>query len=154
MRMQPRQELLDIWRAVVKTLWRPGEERWEWGGLYAANSIGDAEQLLCLLMPASQVDVFGLDQPDRTGEEMLVALESMGGANEVPRRLIQVLIDYYERYTDPDSGTPVFTGGSYFGGATDADEASDVQRALGIVDSFALAATRCPATIGFRLGLR
>jgi len=147
--MQPRQELLDIWRAVVKTSWRPDEERWEWGGLYAANSIGDAEQLLCLLMPASQVDVFGLDQPDRTGEEMLVALESMGGATEVPRRLIQVLIDYYERYTDPDSGTPVFAGGSYFGGATDADEPSDVQRALDIVDSFAMAVTLSLATIGF-----
>src|SRR5438045_126096 len=45
MRMQPRQELLDIWRAVVKTSWRPDEERWEWGGLYAASSIGHAEQV-------------------------------------------------------------------------------------------------------------
>jgi hypothetical protein len=148
--MQPRQELLDIWRAVAAVSWRRDEEEWIWGGKYAANSIADAEQLLCLLMPASQVEVFGLDDPDTTSFDMLDALESLGGATEIPRRLINVLIKYYERYTD--GGVPVFSGGSYFvapDGAGDDGEPTEEQRTLDIVDSFAMSITLSLATIGF-----
>src|SRR5436190_17302834 len=108
MRMQPRQELLDIWRAVARISWQKGQ--WEWGGRDQSNSISDAEQLLCLLMPASQVEVFGLDDPDRTGDDMLRALAPLGGATEIPRKLVGVLSEYFSQYTD-ESGTPLFAGG-------------------------------------------
>jgi len=147
MRMQPRQELLDIWRAIVKASWDPDAGGWIWGGRFAPNSLADAEQLLCLLMPAVRVPVFGLDQPDLTGEDMLVALESLGGATEIPRRLGQVLLEYYERYTD--DGIPVFGGGSYFNGTEPDTEPTDEQRALDIVDSYAMSVTLSLATIGF-----
>src|SRR5262245_14847097 len=134
MRMQPRQELLDIWRAMLRTSWRRerDDEQWLWGGRYASNSISDAEQLLCILLPASQVEVFGLDEPDRTGEEMLSALQSLGGATEIPRRLIRVLSNYFERYTDADTGTPVFSGGSYFDADGSGAQPTEDQRALDI----------------------
>src|SRR5947207_14647066 len=77
------------------------------------------------------------------------ALDVMGGATEIPRRLIQVLIEYYERYTDPHTRTPIFAGGSYFGGGADAEEPSQQQQALDIVDSFAMSVTLSLATIGF-----
>ena len=144
--MQPRQELLDIWRAVARWSWQ--KEQWATGGRYASNSIADAEQLLCLLLPASKVPVFGLDDPDRTGQDMLEALKGLGGATEIPRRLVSILLEYYGRYTD-ESGTPIFSGGSYFEPALDNEEPTQEQRELDIVDSYAVAITLSLATIGF-----
>src|SRR6266511_3356851 len=122
MRMQPRQELLDIWRAVARISWQ--KDKWVWGGRDRRNSISDAEQLLCLLAPATQVEVFSLDDPDRTGEDMLDALAPMGGATEIPRKLVSVLAEYFNEYTD-ESGTPVFSGGSYFGAVKDGSEPTE-----------------------------
>lgn len=127
--------------------WDADEESWQWGGRFEANSISDAEQLLCLLMPAVQVDVFGLDQPDITGEDMLRVLEPLGGATEIPRRMINILIEYFDRYTDGD--VPMFAGGSYFGSADNNGAPTEAQLALDIVDSFAMSITLSLATIGF-----
>jgi hypothetical protein len=145
--MQPRQELLDIWRAVARISWQKGQ--WEWGGRDQSNSISDAEQLLCLLMPESQVPVFGLDDPDRTGDEMLRALAPLGGPTEIPRRLAGVLTEYFTKYTDADTGTPIFAGGSYFGALQEGREPTEAQRSVDIVDSFAVSVTLSLATIGF-----
>jgi len=144
--MQPRQELLDIWRAVARISWQKGQ--WEPEGREQPNSISEAEQLLCLLMPASQVSVFGLDDPDRTNEDMLRVLKPLGGATEIPRNLVDALSRYFIRYTD-ESGTPTFSGGSYFRTADGAKKPGDAQLALDIVDSFAMSVTLSLATIGF-----
>lgn len=144
--MQPRQELLDIWWAISRVSWQ--KDHWQWGGQVQSNSISDAEQLLCLLMPASQVSVFGLDDPDRTGEDMLKALEPLGGATEIPRKLASILTEYFNQYTD-ESGSPVFSGGSYFDTLEEGTEPTDAQRRLDIVDSFAMSVTLSLATIGF-----
>jgi len=113
MRIQPRQELLEIWGATVRTSWQDG--KWQWGGRDGPNSISDAEQLLCILLPATQV-------------------------------LIQLLTDYYQRYTDK-SGTPIFSGRTYF--QTDGAEPTEQQLDLDIVDSFAMSITLSLAAIGF-----
>ncbi|WP_426509986.1 SCO2524 family protein [Dactylosporangium sp. McL0621] len=153
MRMQPRQEILDIWRALVRWSWQ--KDQWVWGGRFDSNSIGDAEQLLCLLLPASKVHVFGLDDPDRTGIDSLDALEDFGGTMEIPRRIVTVLQDYYVRYTDESTAgeetaaTPIFAGGSYFNEALDGSEPTEEQRQLDIVDSYAMAITLSLAVIGF-----
>ena len=68
---------------------------WRWGGRDGSNSISDAEQLLCILMPATQVTAFNLDRPDETAEEMIRALRPLGNATEIPRTLIGVLREYF-----------------------------------------------------------
>ncbi|MEU4641016.1 SCO2524 family protein [Micromonospora sp. NPDC023814] len=146
MRIQPRQEILDIWRATVRSCWQNGE--WHWGGRSGSNSISDAEQLLTLLLPAARVPVLSLDDPDRADEEVIEALSPIGGAIEIPRRLVSVIIDYFTRYTD-DAGTPIFSGGSYLAPLEGGSELTDEQRSLDIVDSFAVSVTLTLATIGF-----
>ena len=144
--MQPRQEILDIWRATVRSCWANGE--WHWGSRSGSNSISDAEQLLTLLLPAAKVPVLSLDDPDRADEEVIEALSPLGGAIEIPRRLVSVMIDYFRRYTD-DAGTPIFGGGSYLTPLEGGPELTDEQRSLDIVDSFAVSVTLTLATIGF-----
>src|SRR5438477_7052627 len=119
MRIRPRQELLEIWRAIADYSVRDavdpdGEKTWVWEGRDGRNSISDAEQLLCIMLPATQVDPFGLDQPDDTAEDVLIALRRLGDAVEIPRLLIRFIAEYFDKYTGAD-GTPDFSGGSYFG---------------------------------------
>ncbi|SCL44744.1 hypothetical protein GA0070606_0428 [Micromonospora citrea] len=146
MRIQPRQEILDIWRATVRSCWQNGE--WHWGGRSGSNSISDAEQLLTLLLPAARVPVLSLDDPDRADDEVIEALSPLGSAIEIPRRMISVISDYFTRYTD-ETGTPIFSGGSYLTPLDDGPELTEEQRSLDIVDSFAVSVTLTLATIGF-----
>lgn len=143
MRIQPRQELLEIWAATARTSWQDG--KWQWGGRDGPNSISDAEQLLCILLPATQAN-FGLDRPDETADEFIKALRPLGTATQIPRAVIQVLTEYYQRYTDK-SGRPVFSGRTYF--QTDGGEPTEQQLDLDIVDSFAMSITLSLAAIGF-----
>jgi hypothetical protein len=153
-RIQPRQQLLEIWAAAVRSSWSEREKVWRWGGRDGSNSISDAEQLLCLLMPATQVEAFKLDRPDETADEMIRALRPMGNATEIPRTLIGVLREYFDKYT-ADDGTPIFSGGTYFfGGAGGPGKVSKEQQALDIVDSFAMSVTLSLAVLGFLRVLR
>ena len=145
MRIQPRQHLLDIWQATVRASWRDRE--WVWGGRDGSNSISDAEQLLCLLLPATQIPIFGLDQPDVTGRRIANALKPLGDEHMIPVVLVRVLTDYFKRYSE--NGRPLFAGGSYFNTSGKGGEPTKEQRTLDIVDSFAVAITLSLATIGF-----
>jgi hypothetical protein len=146
MRIQPRQQLLEIWRATSRTSLENGE--WQWGGRDRSNSISDAEQLLCLLAPATEVAAFRLDRPDQTAEDILEALRDLGDSVEIPRRIIRVLTEYMQRYTD-SSGTPIFSGDSYFAAPDAAHPPTRDQLALDMVDSFSTSVTLTLATIGF-----
>jgi hypothetical protein len=145
MRVQPRQQLLDIWEAVARSSWKDGE--WVPGGRFGSNSISDAEQLLCLLLPAAQVETFNLDRPDQTDDRMVDALRKMGTATDIPRVITRILNDYFERYTE--KGAPVFSGGGYYELAENAESPSPEHTTLPIVDSFALSITLALATLGF-----
>jgi hypothetical protein len=120
---------------------------WSWGGRHQRNSISDAEQMLCLMGPATRIPSFKLDLPNETAEDVLDALDELGDSVEIPRLLIGALTDYYKTYTD-DSGTPIFSGGTYFT-ASGSDEPVDAQRALDVVDSFAVSVRLSLATVGF-----
>lgn len=146
MRIQPRQQLLDIWRALAK--WSCSEPTWVWGGVHGRNSIADAEQLLCLLMPATEITSFKLDQPDETAQDVLDAMVLVGDSVELPRRLVRVMIGYLSDYTD-DTGAPVYSGGSYFGTTEPGVEPKPAQRDLDVVDSFAMSLRLSLAIIGF-----
>ena len=69
MKIQPRQQLLEIWRATARSSMRDGA--WVWGGRDQANSISDAEQLLCLMRPTAEVPAFKLDRPDETADDVI-----------------------------------------------------------------------------------
>lgn len=84
MRIKPRQQLLEIWEAVAAQ----GQHGRLWQGSEGAyrNSVSDAEQLLCLLYPATEVPALRLEVPDQTAEDVLAALRRIGDAVEIPGR--------------------------------------------------------------------
>jgi hypothetical protein len=146
MQIQPRQHLLDIWRATAKTSWVDGE--WVAGGRAGTNSISDAEQLLCILFPAVEAPGFQLDDPNDIPDDALAALSAMGAATELPLRLVRAVREYLERYRD-EGRNPTFAGEGYFT-AQDAEQTpSAEQRSLDVVDSFSMSITLCLATLGF-----
>src|SRR6266536_972241 len=145
MRIQPRQQLLEVWRAVARSSFSDGT--WVWGGRYQRNSISDAEQLLCLMGPATDLSTFKLDLPDETAEDVLDALDAFGYSIEIPKLLIGVIVDFLTTYTD-ETGTPTFAGGTYFTGK-DGAEPLPAQRELDVVDSFSVSVRLALATIGF-----
>ncbi|AGL18315.1 SCO2524 family protein [Actinoplanes sp. N902-109] len=146
MQIQPRQQLLDIWRATARLSYPDGE--WHFGGRDGSNSISDAEQLLCIMAPATEVPLFRLDNPDVANRDVLDALRALGDDIQVPQRMIRALTGYLDRYTDED-GTPVFSGDSYFQSTRADDEIGPAQRRLDVVDSFSVSITLTLAIVGF-----
>ncbi len=147
MQIQARQQILDIWRHTARVSYHDGH--WIPGGRDGSNSISDAEQLLCVMSPATEIPLFRLDRPDSAAEDVLEALRPLGDSIQVPQRLMQALTLYIDRYTGPD-GTPIFGGGSYFASDSDVgEEIKDDQRDLDVVDSFSISVTLMLAVIGF-----
>jgi hypothetical protein len=146
MRVQPRQQIIEIWRAAARSSIVEGT--WVWGGRDGSNSISDAEHLLCLMNPAAEVPTFKLDDPDQMADDVVDALRVLGDNVEIPRRLVRILTDYLVRYSDED-GTPLFSGGSYFRSSDPSAKVSDDQQRLDVVDSFGISVTLSLATIGF-----
>lgn len=145
MRIQPRQQLLEIWEAVAAQTFHG--RVWDSAPGEAANSVSDAEQLLCLLYPATEVPALRLDAPDQTADDVVAALRKIGDSVEIPRSLIDALSAFMEKHTV--GGRPTFPGGDYF----DSDEAgvplTPEQRSLGVVDAYSLSVTLSLATLGF-----
>lgn len=153
MRIHPRQRILDVWRSVLAASFQDGN--WVWGGKDGSNSISDAEQLLCLLYPATAIPSLCIDRPDVIAADVLKTLRPLGDSVRIPRTIINVLDDYMTRHTDAQ-GEPVFAGGSYFRDSTHQKTNSskrsaitDEQRALDIVDSYSMSVTLCLAALGF-----
>jgi hypothetical protein len=146
MQIQPRQQLLDVWRATARLSYADGS--WRFGGRDGANSISDAEQLLCLMAPATEIPIFRLDNPDAANRDVLDAVGALGDDIQVPQRLMAALTDYIKRYTSPD-GTPSFSGGSYFRPEHEGEEIKIEQRELDVVDSFSISVTLMLAILGF-----
>jgi len=146
MRIQPRQQLLETWRAIASASF--SDHSWTWGGRRERNSISDAEQLLCLMGPATKIDTFKLDLPDEIAEDVLEALSPLGDSVELPRRLVRVIGDYLRTHRDED-GTPDFSGGSYFDSSEPTREPTEAQRRLFLVDSFSMSVQLSLAITGF-----
>lgn len=148
MKVQPRQQLLEIWQAVVEHSFRDGE--WHWGGRDGRNSISDAEQLLCVLGPATAIEPFALDSPERVADDVRNTMKPLGGVMDIPLTLLDAVESYLTTYTDED-GTPIFGAESYFRDSSgeDAAKLSPQQLAQPVVDSFAISLSLSLATIGF-----
>jgi hypothetical protein len=146
MQIKPRQHLLDIWQAVSRHSFADGE--WEWGEWGGRSSVADAERLLCLMYPATEIPAFRLDDPDTTERDVQNALKNVGGRVEIPAKLVRALAEFMRTYTAEDK-RPSFAGGYYFDARDPGEELSDEQRQLGVVDSFSMSITLCLATLGF-----
>ncbi|PRY37822.1 SCO2524 family protein [Umezawaea tangerina] len=145
MRIQPRRQILDIWRSVIKSSYRDGT--WVWGGREESNSLSDTEQLICLLYPATEVPALALELPDVMAEDAAKALERFGEPRTIPHRLVEVIEDYVERHTVGDE--PSFGGGGYLSTDDDSTAPTEEQLAMGLVDSYSLSLTLCLAALGF-----
>jgi hypothetical protein len=144
--IQPRRQLLEIWNAVAA--YTMDQKKWRWGGLHEANSISDAEQLLCLLQPATTLAELRLEVPDGTAEDVLRALKPFGDSVQIPRAITNAIDQYLTTYTLPD-GTPLFSGGSYFSPVDPDATLTKEQRETDVVVSCAMSVTLCLAALGF-----
>ncbi|WP_055574156.1 SCO2524 family protein [Streptomyces prasinopilosus] len=119
-----------------------------WGDTDGLSSVADAERLLCLLYPATEVPAFRLDQPDTTERDVLRALERVGSRLEIPPNLITVLSQFMRTHTGPDD-SPTFSGGHYFRPSDPQQKLTHEQTQLGVVDAYSMSVTLCLATLGF-----
>ncbi|WP_370373248.1 SCO2524 family protein [Catenulispora sp. GP43] len=146
MRTNPRQHILDTWRAFARATFSSGE--WAWGGRYTSNSISDAEQILILLYPATEVPGFRLDRPDAIEDDVLAVLRPMGSGLDIPMRMLEALEQYLTRYTD-DDGAPTFTGGSYLLTEDSDSEVKPEQSEYDVTESYSISVTLCLSAKGF-----
>ncbi|MEU4686711.1 SCO2524 family protein [Streptomyces xinghaiensis] len=146
MQIKPRQQLLDIWRAIARYSFADGE--WDWGDAGGLSSVADAERLLCLMYPATEFPAFRLDDPDTTDRDVREVLSGAGSRLELPAKLLSVVAEFMNTHTTDDK-RPSFAGGHYFNARDSEAELTPEQRQLGVVDSFSLSITLSLATLGF-----
>jgi hypothetical protein len=144
MEIQPRRDILELWRATMDYCYRDG--KWSWGGRSGRNSVSDAEQLLTILYPATVIQSLALGSVDETANDVLDHLHSLGNALDIPRRLIEFIGDYLRTYLI--DGMPDFSGGTYF--VPEGDETvKAAQQGLHVVDSYSMSLTLCLSALDF-----
>jgi hypothetical protein len=146
MQIKPRRHLLDIWQALARHSF--DGRGWDWGEWSGQSSVADAERLLCLLYPATEIAAFRVDDPDTTQEDVQQALKRGGGRLEIPANLVTATAEFMRMHTAEDK-RPTFAGGYYFGSQDKTKEVTEEQRQIGVVDSFSMSITLCLATLGF-----
>ncbi|MCX4762036.1 SCO2524 family protein [Streptomyces sp. NBC_01275] len=145
MQIKPRQNLLEVWQAIARHSFDNGE--WDWGEWGGRSSVADAERLLCLLYPATEIEPFRLDDPDTTQLDVERALRNAGDSSEIPANLVEILGDFMEKHRGEES--PTFAGGYYFAPEDPKQELTKEQREVGVVDAYSMSITLCLATLGF-----
>lgn len=150
MRIQPRRQILNIWSSLLSASYRG--EAWQWDGRDGSNSISDAEQLLCLLYPATEIEQFALDDPDTIPDDVAKVLRPLGRMRQVGLKIVEILDEYLKRYTAPD-GQPIFSAGSYLQSSGPSGPTPQ-QRALDVVDSYSMSLTLCLAAMKYLRALR
>ncbi|MFI7001142.1 SCO2524 family protein [Nocardia sp. NPDC050175] len=149
MRIQPRRQILNVWSSLLAACYH--DDTWVWGGRDGSNSISDAEQLLCLLYPATQIDSFSLHNPDRIADDVRTTLKPLGRERRIGLKIVEVMDEYLRRYERDDQ--PIFSGGSYLR-ATEGIEANERQRAVDVVDSYSMSLTVCLAGLQYLRALQ
>ncbi|WP_354641937.1 SCO2524 family protein [Kitasatospora camelliae] len=145
MRIQPRQQLLEIWQAIGRASF--SDKAWEFGAEGDPSSVSDAEQLLCILYPATELPSLRLDVPDETAEDVLSHLRGLGDSVEIPRKLVHALTDFMARHSDEGGAT--FPAGRYLTAVEPGAQPTHAQYKLGVVDAYSLSITLSLATLGF-----
>lgn len=149
MRIQPRKQILDVWRALLRACHGPGG--WSWGSEDEPNSVSDAEQLLCLLYPANEIEEFALHDAHLIKDDVAYVLRPLAnGVNRIPRAVIDICAGYFERHTDA-AGQPRFGSAAYLhslesGGPGATSEQNAV---IEVTDSYAISVTLCLEVLVF-----
>lgn len=125
---------------------------WRWGGKGGANSISDSEQILCLLYPATEIDIFALDVPDRMEDDVIAALEPLRGPMQIGGFVVCLLEQYIERNTGAE-GRPNFAAGSYLR-SSDHRKPTAEQRDIEVVAAYSMSLTVCLAGMRFLRGYK
>ena len=146
MEIQPRRDILELWRAAIDYCYR--DRKWTWGGQVERNSVSDAEQLLTILYPTTIIGSLAVASVDQTADDVLEYLRSLGNAVDIPQRLVEFIGDYMRTYQV--DGTPDFSGGAYFQPEDgEAAKVSPAQQNLDVVDSYSMSLTLCLSTLEF-----
>ncbi|MEU0054982.1 SCO2524 family protein [Streptomyces sp. NPDC006334] len=145
MQIKPRQNLLEVWQAIGRHSFDNGE--WDWGEWGGRSSVADAERLLCLMYPATEISAFRLDDPDTTQRDVERALRNAGDSTAIPGNLVKVLTHFMEQHRG--EGRPTFAGGYYFSPEDPEQQLTQEQRDVGVVDAYSMSVTLCLATLGF-----
>jgi hypothetical protein len=147
-RIEPRKQILDIWRHMLQDCYTEG--KWVWGGRAESNPIADAEQLLCLFWPMTQIGTFGVHDPDETQADVAMALRPLGESTRIPRTLVDVALEYFENHTT-EEGQPKFGAGSYLRALDpDAPPPGDQRtQELEVVDAYSMSITLCLSLLIF-----
>jgi hypothetical protein len=151
-RIQPRKQVLDIWRATLLYSYDPGSGAWKWGSGDDPNSITDAEQLLCLLHPMNEIETFLLHDVKADSDVDLALRPSFRIRSRIPAAIVDICQGYFARHTDVESHQPVFTGGSYlhlYNEDEPDQKVTERQLGLEVVDSFSMSITLCLAVLAF-----
>ncbi|MFE9448491.1 SCO2524 family protein [Streptomyces sp. NPDC006739] len=146
MQIDPRRQLLDIWSSIARHSVADG--KWAWGPQRGRSSVEDAERLLCLMYPATEIRAFQLSDPDLLQGDVEAVLRGLGGRLDLAEVFCRILREFTETHT-ADDGRPTFHGGSYFTSLDPRRAPTGEQRALGVVDSFSMSITLCLAALGF-----
>lgn len=154
--IQPRYAILELWRSVARRSYRAG--RWQWDETAQPNSISDAEQLLCVLYPATNRPQLRLEEPNAIPADILDVLRLMGDSVQIPRALIAAVEGFLDRHTHED-GTPEFGAGGYFEVDDEEPDAvgqpiTEEQLDLDNVVSYATSINLCLSVLGFLLQYR
>ncbi|BEL07387.1 SCO2524 family protein [Actinoplanes sichuanensis] len=153
MRLQPRQELLSVWKAITE--WCGPADSFRWADRDGSNSISDAELLLCLLLPPLKLPDIRYDRPDQTEAGVRTALAGFGSPVEISQRVVGLLGEFMTRHSDPETGLPTFAAGNYLTTAPgDEAEPTPEQLRLEVVDSFATSIALCLSALRFLRGYR
>lgn len=143
--IQPRRRLLDIWAAAASQTMQNG--KWVWGDANGSNSVIDAQQLLCFLLPATQMAALRLEDTANIAPDASAALAPFGGNAQTVRVLVAALEEFVEHYTRAD-GSCDFSGGSSFI-ALDPDLDAPLEGAYDIVASYTASISLCLSALGF-----
>ncbi|WP_054815062.1 SCO2524 family protein [Nocardia arizonensis] len=146
MRIQPREQILKVWEAMLASCLDNGRT-WRWGGQGGVNSISDSEQLLCLLYPATEIDTFAVHNPDRIEKDVEEVLQVVGGRTLGGAFLVKLLTEYIDNNTDAE-GEPSFASGDYLR-SSDERPVTAAQRQVQVVDSYSMSLTVCMAGLRF-----
>ncbi|QBS46477.1 hypothetical protein DMB37_35830 [Nocardia sp. CS682] len=116
---------------------------WRWNEEADTNALSDSQQLLCLLYPATEIDLFALADPDRIPDDVAGVLEPVGRRSQLGEFIVSLLAQYLERNTD-EHGAPSFAAGDHLRG-----EPTDAQRRIEVVGSYAMSLTVCLSGLRF-----
>lgn len=163
MDIEPRAQILDIWRSIVDYAWNGS--KWRFSGRMERNSLSDAEQIFCILYPATQIPVLRLDSLDAIAPDVLESLGKLGRDIDVVRAILDIIESYLTSYLD-ESGRPTFSAGSHVVSDAPSDDAEvdavgdgpagaiDGPSDLEVVDAFSMSVSLSLAVIGFVQELR